>query len=206
MRILVATRSAGKQRELQRLFSGTGIEVTFPDDAGILPSAEEDLLEVHDSFEANARHKAEYFARKTSLPTVADDSGLEVFALGGAPGTRSKRFSGEQGPPDLVDEANNDELLRRLAGAPLKRRKARYRCVLVYLPRPDAVPKQFEGACTGHILEERHGEEGFGYDPLFHSDDLDKPFGEASAEEKDGVSHRGRAFRALRDYLAEPGQ
>ncbi len=203
MRLLVATRSTGKQRELKRLFAGSGIEVTFPDDVGIYESPEEDLLERHDSFEADARNKAEYFARKARMPTVADDSGLEVLALGGEPGIRSKRFSGLDGPPDAVDESNNDELLRRLAGAPPERRGARYRCVLVYLPRPDALARPFEGTCSGRILDRRHGTEGFGYDPLFYSEDLKKPFGRAGAEEKDGVSHRGRAFRALKDYLKQ---
>ena len=203
MKLLVATRSTGKQRELERLFAGSGIDVTFPDDVGILESPDEALLEGSDSFEANARHKAEYFARKTRLPTVADDSGLEVLALGGAPGVRSKRFSGFDGSPDVVDEANNDELLRRLAGAPPERRGARYRCVLVYLTRPDALARPFEGICNGRILDQRDGAEGFGYDPLFYSDDLHKPFGRASAEEKDGVSHRGRAFQALKEYLKQ---
>ncbi len=203
MRLLVATRSTGKQRELKRLFAGSGIEVTFPDDVGIYQSPEEDLLEAYDSFEANARHKAEYFARKARMPTVADDSGLEVLALGGEPGVRSKRFSGFDGPPDTVDQANNDELLRRLAGAPPERRGARYRCVLVYLSRPDALARPFEGTCNGRILDRRDGDQGFGYDPLFYSDDLHKPFGRAGAEEKDGVSHRGRAFRALKDYLKQ---
>ena len=201
MKLLVATRSTGKQRELERLFADSGIEVTFPDNVGIPQSPEEDLLEAGDSFEANARHKAEYFARKSRLPTVADDSGLEVLALGGAPGVRSKRFSGLDGPPDVVDEANNDELLSRLAGAPPQRRGARYKCVLVYLPRLDALPRPFEGTCNGRILDQRDGTEGFGYDPLFYSDDLGKSFGRAGAAEKDGVSHRGRAFRALKEYL-----
>lgn len=203
MKLLIATRSSGKQRELRRLFAESGIEVMFPEDAGVAPSPEEDLLENADSFEANARRKAEWFARKTKMPTVADDSGLEVFSLGGAPGTRSKRFSGHDGPPDAVDEANTDELLRRLAGAPETKRGARYVCALTYLPRPDAPPKGFDGTTSGRILERRTGTEGFGYDPVFFSTDLGKSFGEASASEKDRVSHRGRAFRALRDYLEQ---
>ena len=203
MKLLVATRSTGKQRELKRLFAGSGIEIAFPDDVGIPDSPEEDLLEYFDSFEANARHKAEYFARKSKLPTVADDSGLEVLALDGAPGVRSKRFSGLDGSPDEVDEANNDELLCRLVGAPPERRGARYKCALVYLPRPDAPPHSFEGTCGGRILDRRDGDEGFGYDPLFYSDDLQKPFGRASAGEKDRVSHRGHAFRALKEYLEQ---
>ena len=205
MRLLIATRSSGKQRELRRLFDGSGIDVAFPEDLGLAPEPREDSLEEFDTFEANARHKAEYFARRSRGPTVADDSGLEVFALGGAPGVHSKRFSIVEGSPDQVDEGNNDELLRRLAGAPADRRGARYRCVLVYLPRPDAPPVTFEGSCTGRILEARAGAGGFGYDPLFYSDDLGQSFGLASAAEKDGVSHRGRAFRALLQFLESSG-
>jgi XTP/dITP diphosphohydrolase len=100
-----------------------------------------------------------------------------------------------------VDAANNAELLRRLLGASEARRRARYRCVLVYLPRPGAVPQVFEGTCGGLVLEAPRGEGGFGYDPLFLSDDLGRTFGEATAEEKDAVSHRGRALRALAEAL-----
>jgi XTP/dITP diphosphohydrolase len=201
VKLLAATRSAGKKREIQRILKSSGIEVTFPDDIGILPSAGEDALEVAESFEANARRKAEFFAKRTGMPTVADDSGLEVFSLGGAPGVRSRRWAGAQGTPADVDAANNAELLRRLAGAPEMRRRARYRCVLVFLPNLDAVPEIFVGACNGRILEQPRGTGGFGYDPLFLSDELNKSFGEATDQEKDAVSHRGRAFRALIDAL-----
>jgi XTP/dITP diphosphohydrolase len=110
---------------------------------------------------------------------------------------RSRGWAGAQGRAAVVYAANNAELLRRLAGAPETRRRARYRCVLVLLRVADAVPEVFEGICTGRILEEPRGAGGFGYDPLFLSDDLDRTFGEATAEEKDAVSHRGRALRAL---------
>jgi len=197
VKLLVATRSAGKAREVRRLLAAAGHEVVGPDEAGVMETTEEELLELADSFEANARHKAEYFARKTGLPTVADDSGLEVFSLGGAPGVRSKRWAGAGGTPEQVDAANNAELLRRLRGAPAAKRRARYRCVLVMLRTPGAFPEVFEGTSNGVILEEPRGTGGFGYDPLFLSDDLGKTFGEAAAEEKDGVSHRGRAVRKL---------
>ncbi len=201
MRLLAATRSAGKKREIQRILHSSGIEVVFPDDIGILPSSAEDALEVGESFEANARLKAEFFAKRTGMPTMADDSGLEVFSLGGAPGVRSRRWAGAEGTPLEVDAANNAELLKRLAGAPEVRRRARYRCVLVYLPDMDAVPETFVGACNGRILEQPSGTGGFGYDPLFLSDELNKSFGQATDEEKDAVSHRGRALRALVDAL-----
>ncbi len=202
MTLLVATRSQGKQREVKRILEGAGIAVVFPDEAGILEEPAEDALELGDTFAVNARAKAEYFARRTGLPSIADDSGLEVFALGGAPGVRSKRWGALTAGGRALDEANNAELLRRLAGAPAKRRGARYRCVLVYLPLPSAVPEVFEGSCSGVILEEPRGTGGFGYDPLFLSDELGKSFGEATEAEKDGVSHRGRALRALIERLA----
>jgi XTP/dITP diphosphohydrolase len=133
---------------------------------------------------------------------VADDSGLEVLSLGGAPGVRSRRWAGATGTEAQVDAANNAELVRRLTGATGARRGARYRCVLVYLPRLDAIPVVFEGTCAGRILESPRGTGGFGYDPFFFSEELGKTFGEATAEEKDGVSHRGRALRALVETLA----
>ncbi len=202
MKLLAATRSAGKQREFRRILEPAGIAVVFPDDVGIYPKQAEDALELAESFEGNARRKAEYFARLSGLPTVADDSGLEVLSLGGAPGVRSRRWAGIGGTDAEVDAANNAELLRRLAGATGARRAARYRCVLVYLPQPNAIPQTFEGTCAGRILEEARGTGGFGYDPYFFSDELGKTFGEATAEEKDGVSHRGRALRSLVEALA----
>jgi XTP/dITP diphosphohydrolase len=197
MKILFATRSKCKQREFKRVLEAAGIEVVFPDDVNLFESREEDQLESHDSFQTNARVKAEYFAKRSGLPTVADDSGLEVLSLGGAPGVRSKRWAGASGSAEQVDQANNAELLRRLRGATENRRHARYRCVLVYLPAYHAVPQVFEGSTTGTILEAPRGSDGFGYDPLFLSDDLGKSFGEATPEEKDSVSHRGRALAAF---------
>lgn len=202
MKLLAATRSAGKQREFRRVLEPVGIEVVFPGDIGLYPAPAEDLLELGDTFEANARHKAEHFARLSGLPTVADDSGLEVLSLGGAPGVRSRRWAGADGNDAEVDAANNAELLRRLAGAAGTRRAAQYRCVLVYLPGHGAIPRVLEGSCAGRILEEPKGQGGFGYDPLFYSDELGKSFGEASAAEKDAVSHRGRALLELAEVLS----
>jgi XTP/dITP diphosphohydrolase len=198
VRLLVATRSRGKQAEFRRVLEAAGHEVLFPDDAGIPLRPElEDALEVEETFEGNARRKAEYFAKLSGMPTIADDSGLEVIALGGAPGVRSKRFSGVDGPEAVVSAANNAELLRRLSGAPPTRRTARYRCVIVYLGSPTAAPAVFEGSCPGRILEEADGAGGFGYDPLFLSAELGKSFGTASAAEKDAISHRGKALTAM---------
>jgi XTP/dITP diphosphohydrolase len=197
VKLLAATRSGGKQREFRRVLEPAGLDVVFPDDVGLHPTGAEEALELGVSFEANARRKAEHFARLSGLPTVADDSGLEVLSLGGAPGVRSRRWAGATGSEAEVDAANNAELVRRLAGAAGPRRNARYRCVLVYLAGPGAVPAVFEGSCGGRILDAPRGEGGFGYDPYFESEELGKTFGEASAQEKDAVSHRGRALRAL---------
>ena len=197
MKLLAATRSAGKQREFRRVLEPAGVEVVFPEDVGLYPKPAEELLELGDSFEANARRKAEHFSRLSGLPTVADDSGLEVLSLGGAPGVRSRRWAGASGTDAQVDAANNAELVRRLAGATGSRRGARYRCVLVYLSAAGAVPQVFEGICPGRILDQPRGDGGFGYDPYFLSDELGKTFGEASPAEKDSVSHRGRALREL---------
>jgi XTP/dITP diphosphohydrolase len=135
---------------------------------------------------------------------VADDSGLEVFSLGGEPGVRSRRWAGAVGTASEVDAANNAMLIRRLAGAAEPRRRARYRCVLVFLREPGAIPEVIEGMCAGRILETPRGSAGFGYDPLFLSDDLTKTFGEATPAEKDAVSHRGRALQALVSALTRP--
>ena len=197
MKLLAATRSAGKQREIRQILEPAGIEVVFPEDLMLYEESAEGLLETGETFEANARHKAEYFSRRSGLATVADDSGLEVFSLGGAPGVRSRRWAGAAGTPEQVDAANNTELLRRLAGVAEPRRRARYRCVLVLLRQPGAIPEVFEGTAAGRILEAPAGSGGFGSDPLFYSDDLGKSFGQATADEKAAVSHRGRALRTL---------
>jgi XTP/dITP diphosphohydrolase len=204
VKLLVATRSDGKEREARRLLTLAGVEAVFPDELGLLESPAEALLEHGESFAANARAKAEYFALRSGLPTVADDSGLEVLSLGGAPGVRSKRFAivpeGVTGA--ALDAANNAELLRRLAGAPAPKRRARFRCVLAYCRSPSAPPELIDESCAGVILDAPRGDGGFGYDPLFLSDDLGKTFAEATPEQKDEVSHRGRAFRALAQRLA----
>jgi XTP/dITP diphosphohydrolase len=204
--LLVATRNAGKAREIRAILAHLSYQLNFLNETGIVERPEEALLEQAESFEGNARRKAEYFAKLSAGPTVADDSGLEVLALGGLPGVRSRRFALWDGPADEQDAANNAELLKRLYGLPAERRRARYRCVVAFVPRPDAVAYTFEGACTGRILDKPEGTGGFGYDPLFYSDDLQMSFGLAPADEKDAVSHRGRAFRAFAEWLAARGE
>jgi XTP/dITP diphosphohydrolase len=201
-KLLAATRSAGKQAEIKHLMADAPWTVVFPGDRGLFEGPEEAGIENAGSFEGNARRKAEYFAKLARLPTLAEDSGLEVLSLGGAPGVQSRRFAFPvQADPLAQDAANNAELLRRLTGAPPERRRARYRCAIVYLDRWDGFPRVFEGTCAGRVLDRPAGTAGFGYDPLFFSDELGKSFGEATPDEKAAVSHRGQAFRAFLEWL-----
>ncbi|HEX2673869.1 MAG TPA: non-canonical purine NTP pyrophosphatase [Polyangiaceae bacterium] len=192
--LLVATRSSGKLHELRALFGSVGIPVVDLVEAGLEASTEEDDLENADTFEENALAKARYFARRAGRAVVADDSGLEVEALGGRPGVRSKRWSGRA---DLVgvalDEANNAHLLGALRG--VTDRRARYVCVAAYVDASEELTAR--GTSTGVMLDRPRGGGGFGYDPYFLSDELGRTFAEASVAEKERVSHRGRAFRAL---------
>ena len=200
--MLVATRNVGKKKEIRGLLGHLPFALVFPDDIGIYETPAELNLETESTFEGNARKKAEYFQKKCRLPTVAEDSGIEVFTLGDAPGVRSRRFA-LASPGQNEDEANNTELLRRLAGATPDRRAARYRSLVVFIKQLGAIPHVFEGSCQGRITTEPKGHGGFGYDPLFFSDDLQQTFGQATQDEKDGVSHRGLAFRELAEWLGE---
>lgn len=198
--LLVATRNRGKQPELRRLLAPLGLELRFPDELGLLELPEEAAVERFETFVENARAKAEYFLARSGLATVADDSGVEVDALGGVPGVHSRFFAGHRGPDHEVTEANNAELLRRLAGVPESERTARYRGVLV-LCRAGEPEVVVSGTTEGRIGLVPSGTGGFGYDPLFISTELEKSFGEASPEEKESVSHRARAARALVERL-----
>lgn len=193
--LLLATRSVGKLWELRPMFADAGIGIIDLDDAGVGERAEEEGLERYETFEENALAKARYFHRRSGgRPTVADDSGLEVVALGGLPGVRTKRWSGRS---DLggraLDAANNERLLRELRG--VGDRRARYVCVAAYVDAE--CERVFRGESSGVILESARGSGGFGYDPLFLSDELGVTFAEAPREAKEAVSHRGRAFRQL---------
>jgi XTP/dITP diphosphohydrolase len=197
--LLVATRSEGKLRELRALFDRAGISIVDLEQAGFPPMPIEDDLESGDTFEANALAKARHFAKLAARPVIADDSGLEVLALGGQPGVHSKRWSNRL---DLsgreLDEANNERLIAELDG--VRDRRARYVCVASFV---DGVTELVaRGTTEGVILDRPRGSGGFGYDPYFFSDDLGKTFAEATVIEKESVSHRGRAFRALIAELA----
>jgi XTP/dITP diphosphohydrolase len=201
MKLLVATRNAGKQREVRELLAGLPFQVVFPADCGLERRPEEDDLESATTYVENAVAKARYFAERSGLASVADDSGIEVDALHGAPGVRSARWAGGPGGTDAADARNNALLLERLAQVPQSRRGARYRCVVAYLDSATAAPEIVEATCEGSILPAPRGTAGFGYDPLFFSPDLQASFGEAPPAAKHRVSHRGRAFRALIEVL-----
>ena len=196
MKLLVGTRSTGKAREIRELFAGLPFEVSFPGDLRLDRLPEEADLERSMSYAENAVSKARYYATRSGLPAVADDSGLEVDALGGAPGPRSARWSASG-----TDAGNNTLLLEQLAGVPEARRTGRYRCVVAFLATPSSGPEIVEATCDGFILTEPRGPGGFGYDPLFFSPELQMTFAEAPASAKHRVSHRGRAFRALIEVL-----
>ncbi len=196
MKILLATRNKNKAREVAAILSEYRdqlgeIELLTLDDAGIIDDVEEN----GSTFEENAMIKARAGAA-SGLITLADDSGIEVDALGGAPGIYSARFAGSHGD----DKANNELLLRKLQGVPKEKRTARY-AVAIACVLPDGETFTVRGTTEGLILDSYDGAGGFGYDPLFWSLDLQKSFGRATPEEKNGVSHRGRAVRLAASEL-----
>ena len=198
--ILLATRSPGKRRELLELLEPLGVTLLTLDDADIAADPDEDSLERFGTFEENALAKARHFHARGGLPVIADDSGLEVRALNGGPGVRSKRWSGRaELTGQALDDANNHALLAALRG--VEDRRARFVCVVAFVADDATILRR--GEADGRILEVPAGRGGFGYDPLFLSSDLTRSFGELSGAEKAAVSHRGRALRALRDALAE---
>jgi len=206
MKLLVATRSRSKLVEIRSILSVVpGLELLDLDDVGIPPDPVEDELEPHDSFAANARSKAAYFRISSELPTVADDSGIVVDVLGGAPGVRSRRFAPlpEEVARDAQDRANNLHLLASLAEvAALEpaRRTARYVCVAA-LDQGEGRVEEFHGIAEGSIGLVPRGDGGFGYDPLFVDPESELTFAELTPEQKHARSHRGKVFRALAQHL-----
>ncbi len=205
-RLLVATRSRHKLAELRDLLRLDHAELLDLDDAGVTDEPEETGA----TFAANAALKARFYARATGLITLADDSGIEVDALDGGPGVRTRRYAGE----DATDEANNAKLLEALAGLPPERRGARYRCALALAVPTDAgrrggLPVRFtRGTFVGRIATVPRGANGFGYDPIFESA-TEPPggttVGEWAPERKRAVSHRARAARRMARILVELG-
>lgn len=193
-RLVAATGNAGKLREFREILHPGGFTVVSAAEAGWTG----DVVEDGDTLEANAVKKAREVARGTGLPALADDTGLFVDALGGAPGVRSARYAG----PGQDPAANCDRLLRELSGVPAERRGAAFRCVIA-LAGPDGEVLTFEGEVRGRIAGEKRGTSGFGYDPLFEIEDLGLTFAELDAEAKHRISHRGRALARLRAHLGE---
>ncbi len=198
-RIFIATSNPGKLRDFAGAAAGYGIEVQPVPNFSSLPPVVED----GESFEANARKKAEAYSRYvTGEIVIADDSGVEVDALGGAPGVHSARYAADE--PHLAesntdDETNNRKLVREIKLVGLEDRKARFVCVIA-AAREGETLAVFEGKAEGIILERPRGYNGFGYDPLFYFPEIGKTFAELSAEEKARHSHRGAAFRKFLEW------
>lgn len=193
MKFIIATHNMKKQAEMQRILSPLGIEVVTAEMVG---KELTDVEETGKTFEENAVLKAESGCRESGFPCIADDSGLAVDFLGGEPGVYSARYSGEHGN----DEANIQKLLKNLENVPDKNRTARFVC-MVCVCFPDGKKLVVDGKCEGKIGFEKHGENGFGYDPVFMVGE--KSFAELTAEEKDRISHRGNALRKLAKMLPE---
>jgi XTP/dITP diphosphohydrolase len=187
MKLIVATRNKHKLEEIQAILTGLDVELHSALDFPEIP----DVVEDGDTFEANAIKKAVTLARATGCWALADDSGLEVAALGAAPGVFSARYAGEP----VSYPANNAKLLRELAGK--TDRRARFRCVMA-LSDPAGHAETVEGRCDGQIIKELRGAAGFGYDPLFVPDGFAQTFAEMPADQKNAISHRGRALQAAK--------
>jgi XTP/dITP diphosphohydrolase len=190
--LLLASQNPGKVSEMRQLLAGLPFRVLRPADVGIIEAPEETGA----TFIENAVLKARHYARRSGLLTVADDSGLSVDALGGGPGLYSSRFGGE----GASDDDRNRLLLEKLHGVPVEKRGARFTSA-VAVARGEDVPFQAQETVEGRIAEEPRGPHGFGYDPVFFYPPFGRTFGEVAPEEKDRVSHRGKAFARLREFL-----
>ncbi len=198
MKMVVATKNLGKLKEIKELLKDLeNLEVLSMLDFEELKNVE--IEESGSTFEENAYIKALYVARATGLPAIADDSGLEVDALGGRPGVKSARFGG----PDLTDEERNEKLLSLLRNVPPKDRTARFRCVLVLVVPPDFEKYVATGVCEGLITDKPRGTRGFGYDPIFLLPKLNKTMAELTTEEKNLISHRGKALMKMKEIIKE---
>ena len=191
-KLLVATNNRGKLREYAELLKGIRLELTTLKEQGIT----EEVEESGSSLKQNAIHKATAYAKLSGLTTMADDSGLEVDALGGEPGPLSRRYAGD----NASDKERNDYLLAKLRNVPREKRTARFRCVIA-LVTPDAKVKTCEGVCEGIIAFRSKGEGGFGYDPIFYLPELDKHMAELSLSEKNKISHRAKSALKVRRIL-----
>jgi len=191
-RLLIATTNPGKLREYAAIFADLPLDLYTLSDLHI----RDDVEETGATFAENARIKAEYYARRSGMPTLADDSGLEVAALGGEPGVHSARYAG----PEATDAERNAFLLRKLEGIPFHARLARFVCVIA-LALPNGSIEFVEGVLSGVIEFEPKGHYGFGYDPIFYVLDEDATLAELPPERKNQISHRAHAARAAREVL-----
>ena len=202
--ILIATGNPGKFREIAAVLSEESSPVPAVRWLSLsdLPQPIVEPPEDGETFVENAILKARYYSRASGFWTLADDSGLEVDALGGAPGVRSARYAqvNDGSPREIVDKANNAKLIGNLAGIPAEQRTARFCCALVLTDGPQVLATA-EGAIEGRIIDSPRGTGGFGYDPHFLIPELGKTTAELPAQEKNRISHRGRALRAMRDRL-----
>ena len=187
MKLLIATRNAGKLRELINLLGDVPFELVSLNDVGI----DDEVEETGETFEENAALKSEAYARLSGLPTLADDSGLEVDALGGEPGVRSARYAGE----DASDSDRIAFLLRKLENVPQEQWSARFRCVIA-LSWPGEPTEFHPGACEGMIVPESRGSNGFGYDPVFLFPQMNRTMAELTTDEKNKISHRSIAAQS----------
>jgi len=194
LKILIATTNSAKVAEYLRLLAGILLELTTP----VLENVTHHPEETGSTFEENALLKARFYSRATGLVALADDSGLEVDALGGSPGVRSARFGG----PDATDQDRNRLVLMELEGVPQAQRSARFRCVIA-LVWPNGRQETFDGTCEGYIASRPSGDAGFGYDPIFYYPELGKTFGEVDPDVKNRHSHRGKAARKVLQRLKE---
>ena len=193
-KLLIATNNPGKLREYEELLAGLPLELTSPAREGL--SLE--VAETGESFAENARLKAVAYARASGLLTLADDSGLEVDALGGRPGVHSARYAGE----GADDEERYRLLLEEMRGVPWEKRTARFRCVIA-IATPEGEVRTAEGTCEGIIAFEPRGEHGFGYDPVFYLPQHGRTMAELEPRAKNRISHRARAARKAREILRE---
>ena len=193
-KIVMASSNVGKLREIERILAEFDIEIVPQSELGV-----GDADETGATFEENALIKARHAVEATGLAAIADDSGLAVDALDGRPGVWSARFAGA----DATDDANNDKLLAELAGVPRHARGAAFHCVVCFVQPDGSEPVVAEGVWRGRILEERRGEGGFGYDPLFFVPDTGCSSAELDAADKNRRSHRGQALRNLARKLHE---
>ncbi len=191
MKILLATKNPGKIREMNRLFKNTGIDFMGLNKLKEVP----DVLEDGRTYHENAFKKAITFYNLASMPTLAEDSGIEVDLLNGAPGIFSARFAGE----NATDRENTEKLLELLRGAPEEKRTARFVSVLCLIV--NGTPYFFEGEVRGRIIEQPRGESGFGYDPVFVPEGYDRTFAELGDDVKNRISHRAAAIEKLKDFL-----